>query len=239
MLIALLEDEESMAALMREWFSRAGYSVMHYPSGQAFRRGVAAQAPELAVIDRVLPDDDGIEVTRWLRRTQGPDLPILFASGLGHEGDIVAALDAGADDYIVKPLRAAELLARIRALTRRFAGRPRGRIACGPVTLDASNRTAFLHGERVPLTDREYEVALYLFTHRGELVSRLDLLRSVWRTTAALQTRTVDQHVSRLRQKLQLRPEAGFRLETVYNHGYRLTHASDPAAAPAVPGTGA
>ena len=221
-----------MAALMREWFTRAGHTVVHYAGGQAFRKGVATQVPDLAVIDRLLPDDDGIEVTRWLRKTQGPDLPILFASGLGNEKDIVAALDAGADDYIVKPLRAAELLARTRALTRRLAGRPRGRLACGPVMLDAANRTAFLNGERVPLTDREYEVALYLFSHRGELVSRLDLLRSVWRTSAALQTRTVDQHVSRLRQKLQLRPEAGFRLETVYNHGYRLVHDSDPAAAP-------
>ena len=235
MLIALLEDDESMAALMREWFVRAGYTVVRHGTGEDFRRGVAAQTPDLAVIDRLLRDDDGIDVTRWLRRTQGPDLPILFASALGNEKDIVAALDAGADDYIVKPLRAEELLARVRALTRRFAGRPKGRITCGPVTLDVANRTAFLGGERVALTDREYEVALYLFSHRGELVSRMDLLRSVWRTQAALQTRTVDQHVSRLRQKLRLRPESGFRLETVYNHGYRLSHAGDPAAVAAAP----
>lgn len=221
-----------MAALMREWFARAGYTVVHYAAGQPFRRGVAMQAPDLAVIDRLLPDDDGIEVTRWLRRTHGPDLPILFASGQGSEKDVVAALDAGADDYIVKPLRGAELLARVRALTRRFAGRPRGRISCGPVVLDTPNRTAFVNGEPVPLTDREYDVALYLFSHRGELVSRLDLLRSVWRTSASLQTRTVDQHVSRLRHKLHLRPEAGFRLETIYNHGYRLVHSGDPATAP-------
>ncbi|MEO8144188.1 MAG: response regulator transcription factor [Betaproteobacteria bacterium] len=227
MLIAVLEYDESLAELMTSWFSDAGYRSTRYASGTAFRGHVPAQPPDLAVIDRVLPDDDGIEVTKWFRAQVSQTTPVLFASALGAELDIIGALDAGADDYVVKPLRREEFLARLRCLTRRYSRTAHGRIGCGPVTLDASNRTAFLRGARVALTDREYDVALYLMTHRGQLVTRSELLKHVWRTSADLATRTVDTHVSRVRHKLQLRRENGFTLEAVYNHGYRLAHASD------------
>ena len=227
MLIAVLEDDESLANLMKTWFAAAGHQSALYGSGKAFRGGVPGRPPDLAVIDRMLADDDGIEVTRWFRDHVSRTTPVLFASSLNEEKDIVVALDAGADDYLVKPLRREELLARVRSLTRRLSRSARGLIACGPVALDASNRTASLRGVRVALTDREYDVALYLMTHRGQLVTRVELLRHVWRTSAALATRTVDTHVSRVRHKLQLRRENGFTLEAVYNHGYRLTHQGD------------
>jgi len=124
-------------------------------------------------------------------------------------------------------LRREELLARVRALGRRTGAVSRGVIDCGPVKLDLGNRSASLNAARVGLTDREFAVAEYLMKNRGRLIPRAELLQQVWRTSAALETRTVDTHVSRVRQKLQLLPENGFRLEAVYNHGYRLEHDSD------------
>lgn len=227
MLIALLEDDEAMADLLKNWLSEVGYRVIHFATGAAFRKGVAARQPDLAIIDRLLPDDDGIAVVSWYRAQVNASTPVLFASALGAEPDIVAALDAGADDYFVKPLRKEELLARVRALARRLGTRGRAAITCGGVTLDATDRTAQLNGQPVKLTDREFEVAAYLLSNRGRLVSRAELLKAVWRTSAALETRTVDTHVSRVRHKLQLLRANRFRLDAVYNHGYRLEHDSD------------
>ncbi len=227
MLIALLEDDESTAALMKTWLAAAGYRVVHYAKGHDFRKGSAARAPDLAIIDRMLPDDDGIEVMKWFRANVSPNAPVLFASAGSAEQDIVAALDAGADDYVVKPLRREELLARMRALGRRIGAAGRAAITCGPVTLDTANRRAALKGVNIGLTDREFDVAVYLLMNRGRLISRVELLKQVWRTTAALETRTVDTHVSRVRHKLQLLRANGFRLDAVYNHGYRLEHNDD------------
>jgi two-component system, OmpR family, response regulator RegX3 len=226
-LIAILEDDESIAELMKAWLSAAGYRVAHHASGAAFRKATAARTPDLAIVDRMLPDDDGVEIVKWFRAEVDPVAPVLFASALGAEQDIVAALDAGADDYFVKPLRREELLARVRALARRAGAGARNTIACGPVVLDLANRTAMLNGQGAALTDREFEVAAYLLQNRGRLIPRVELLRNVWRTSAALETRTVDTHVSRVRHKLQLLRTNGFRLEAVYNHGYRLEHAGD------------
>lgn len=227
MLIALLEDDESIAALLKAWLAGADYRVLHYDTGAAFRKGCAARAPDLSIIDRMLPDDDGIEVVKWFRAEVDAKAPVLFASALGAEQDIVVALDAGADDYVVKPLRHEEVLARVRALARRTGAAGRALLGCGTVSLDITNRSATLRGQPVALTDREFDVALYLLKNRGRLISRAELLKQVWRTSASLETRTVDTHVSRVRQKLQLQRANGFRLEAVYNHGYRLEHDGD------------
>lgn len=232
MLIALLEDDDSIAELLKAWLASAGYRVLHYDTGAGFRKGCTARAPDLSIVDRMLPDDDGIEVVKWFRSQVDASAPVLFASALSDEQDIVAALDAGADDYVVKPLRREEILARVRALGRRTGAGSRTMLGCGTVSLDTANRTATLRGQHIGLTDREFDVALYLLKNRGRLISRAELLKQVWRTSAALETRTVDTHVSRVRQKLQLQRANGFRLEAVYNHGYRLEYDDDRSEPP-------
>ncbi len=227
MRIAVLEDDTQLAALMKVYLEAAGHECQHYATGRAFRDGVRQSRPDLAIVDRMLPDDDGIEITRWLRAEVSGRIPVLFASARGAEQDIVRALDAGADDYLVKPLRGEELLARLRALERRAGVAADLVIVCGRAALDTANRVATLDGARVELTDREFDLAVYLFGHRGRLVSRAELLQHVWHTSASLETRTVDTHVSRLRAKLKLTRGSGYALETVYSHGYRLRNESE------------
>ena len=226
MKIGLLEDDTPLAEMMSLWLTAARHTTFHYATVNAFRRNIDGDSPDLIIVDRMLPDGDGIDALKWFRKSS-LRCPVLFASALGAEADIVAALDAGADDYVVKPLRQEELLARVRALLRRTDTVVREVIECGPVTLDSTNRTALLAGQPVVLTDREFDLSSYLLQNLGRLVSRAELLKQVWGTSASLATRTVDTHASQIRQKLGLTPENGFTLKAVYGHGYRLQYDGD------------
>ncbi len=230
MRIVVLEDDVTLARLLKTHLEAAGHECVNYATGREFRDGVRRSAPDLAIVDRMLPDDDGIEATRWFRAEVSGRIPVLFASARGAEEDIVRALDAGADDYLVKPVRHEELLARVRALGRRANAATDATIRCGRIVLDTINRAATLDGARVELTDREFDLAAYLFAHQGRLVPRTELLQHVWHTSVSLETRTVDTHVSRLRHKLKLTRGGGYVLETVYSHGYRLRNESEEPA---------
>jgi DNA-binding response OmpR family regulator len=170
-------------------------------------------------------------------------LPVLFTTGRDREEDIVYALKSGADDYLVKPLRRLEFLARVDALLRRSRGHGREEdapIEAGAFHIDPRGRTLHRDGVAVELTQKEFEMAALLFRNVGRLLSRAYLLDTVWGISAEVSTRTVDTHASQLRIKLGLYPEGGWRLSAVYQHGYRLERlGSAPpvrkAAAPARP----
>ena len=172
-------------------------------------------------LDWNLPDATGLEILKWLRQSLVSDVPVIFITARQAESDIVSALESGADDYLVKPVRQFELLARIGALARR--AQPETEILeCDPYVFDTSNRQISVSGEVVRLTEKEYDLALFLFRNRGRVLSRQHLLTSVWGTSAELNTRTVDTHASRLRKKLNLSATEKWKLTSIYQHGYRL-----------------
>lgn len=224
MRIALLEDDLSQADLVRLWLAGAGHAVHTYPRSRELLRALARESFDLYILDWELPDMPGIEVLGWLRRNVADPVPVLFATAREAEEDIVAALKGGADDYVVKPLRRQELLARVEALGRRArAAAPHvERLQAGDIVIDVGRRVVTRKGEPVDLTQKDFDLAVFLFRNIGQLVSRGHILESVWGRSADLNTRTVDTHVSRLRSKLGLTPEHGWRLSAIYQHGYRL-----------------
>ena len=228
MRILLLEDDPLQLALAQRWLEEAGHSVTGMARGNEAMKVLGRDTFDLAILDWMIPDLGGDELLRWIRERHRR-LPVMFATARDEEHEIAGILRLGADDYVVKPLRRLEFLARIEALGRRAgvliedAAQP---IEVGPYRLDPVARVATLAGHVVKMTPRMLEVALFMFRRRGELVSRSHLYEQVWGRKEQLDTRTVDTHMSRLRQVLELDGRHGLRLGAVYQHGYRLDEAS-------------
>ncbi len=222
--IGFLEDDPDQAALVALWLEGAGYAHRVYRSATEFRRRLGGEAVDLLLLDWMLPDASGPEVLEWIRTSPNADLPVIFLTAQSREEDIVKGLSSGGDDYVVKPPKQAELLARVAAVLRRRGVETDvgGEIVLPPFTLDLQRRRISIDGREVELTQREFDLATYLFRRQGRIVSRDALLENVWNMSASVSTRTVDTHVSRLRKKLELSGEHGWRLTAVYQHGYRL-----------------
>jgi DNA-binding response OmpR family regulator len=223
-LIALVEDDEATASLFESWLHDAGHDCMTVANGSALIRMLRQHDIELVILDWLLPDIDGLELMRWVREQISWTLPVIFVTQRDSENDIVQGLNAGADDYMTKPVSRRELLARIAAVSRRNALPETGResLELGAYRIDTRSRSIRLHGEPIDLTQKEFDLALLLFRSAGRLLSRGLILESVWGLGPDISTRTVDTHMSRIRQKLALRPENGWRLKALYQHGYRL-----------------
>lgn len=224
MRIALLEDDEQLGPLIALWLEGAGHAPQLFASGAALIKALDRDSFDLLILDWMLPDTTGDKVLLWAREHIDWSIPVIFVTGRDSEEEIVAGLNLGADDYIAKPLRQQEFLARVAAVTRRAqaAVAPSGRLTFPPFELDTGSRSVQREGEPVELTQKEYELALFLFRNHGRLLSRSHILQSVWGHQADITTRTVDTHISRLRTKLGLNPESGWQLNSIYNHGYRL-----------------
>ena len=229
MRIAYLEDDMAQAELVTHWLKEAGHNCIHLASGREFMSLLRRDTFDILVLDWEVPDMNGYAVLEEVRAS-GNRTPVLFATQRDDESSIVGALTQGADDYMVKPTKQAELLARIAALGRRAGVSDMDdetALTVGPWTVDRSRRQILLADEPVKLTDKDYELASYLFQNVGKLMSRAHLLEKVWGIMTPIESRTVDVHISRIRRSLQIRPEQGYRIKTVYQHGYHLEPIED------------
>lgn len=224
MRIAYLEDDPAQAELVRHWLTDAGHSCCHCSNGRELMTLLRRESFDLLLLDWEVPDMSGVSVLEEVRGA-GNRVPVLFATQRDDEASIVGALGKGADDYMVKPVKQAELLARIIALGRRAGiedSHQEDSFSLGPWQVDRGRRTILHDGNPVKLTDKDFELACYLFQNVGKLLSRGHLLEKVWGIMTPIESRTVDVHVSRIRRSLHIRPENGYRIKTVYQHGYRL-----------------
>ena len=218
MRVLVVEDDEGIAGPLRRGLSRSGFEVERVGSGAA---ALAARPADLVLLDLGLPDMDGLEVCRRLHRRG--DAAVIVVTARGEEGDRVAALDEGADDYLVKPFGLAELQARIRAVLRRVRPAASSVLAAGPVALDSRARRVSVQGAEVALTPKEFDILECLMADAGRAVSRQELLTRVWDENWYGPSRVLDVHMAALRRKLGVERL----IETVYGHGFRI----DPGAA--------
>jgi DNA-binding response OmpR family regulator len=210
--VLVVEDDPAIAALLVRGLRRGGYDVDHVMTGgEALRRG----EPDVVLLDLALPDTDGVEVCRQLRERS--PVAIIVVTARGEEPERVLALDAGADDYLVKPFGLAELLARIRAVLRRV--HPGGELLKhGPLTVDLRTRKVTVAGREVALTPKEFDILECLATDPGRVLTRQEILESAWDAHWYGPTKVLDVHVGALRRKLGV---PGL-IETVYGRGFRL-----------------
>ena len=196
--VLLAEDDPAISEPLARALRREGYDVDVRADGRAALEGVQ-QNPDLVVLDLGLPYIDGLEICRRIR-ADGRSVPVLILTGRSDEGDLVVGLDAGADDYVTKPFRLAELLARVRALLRRHPIDPGSSDAV--VRIDSDGRRAFFNEDELQLTAKEFDLLRVLVREQGKVVSREQLMREIWDTVWFGSTKTLDMHVSVLRRKL-------------------------------------
>ena len=230
MRIAILEDDPEQAALINSYLSQAAHNCQLYESGRALITDAGRESFDLFLLDWQVPDLSGEEVLRWVRQHVASPVPVMFVTNRDSEKDIVSALEQGADDYMKKPFARAELLARVSALLRRaYPQKSAESFSVDAYHFDLKNHCLTAGGTLVELTQKEFDLALFLFQNIGRLLSRGHILSAVWGRSVEVPSRTMDTHVSRIRVKLNLRPEAGFKLAPVYNYGYRLEHTGKAA----------
>lgn len=221
--IALVEDEADQLDLLQHIVRSLGAASSSFTSGEKLLKLLDRESFDMLVVDWNLPGIQGPEIVAQARRQLGPSIPIVFVTGRALESDVVAGLRAGADDYVTKPVRPAELAARIQALMRRAYPPPaQERVSYGPYAFDLAQRVVAFHGQPVDLQPREFDLAVFLFSNAGRLLSRAHLIQSVMHASPDIPSRALDTHISRLRTKLGIVPENGFRLASVYGVGYRL-----------------
>lgn len=224
MRIAIADDDAEIIAFLTKVIDGMGYQSVAFNDGERLTQALLRDTFDLVLLDWSMPGRNGLDVIRWMQETLEDAPAIIMMTNRTAKEDISAALTAGADDYITKPEEDHVIAARIASVLRRSgnSGAMEKIAHYGVFTFDRINQKVILHGEEITLTAKEFELADMLFRNRDRTLSRAYLMEMVWRTSASLATRTLDMHVSRLRSKLHLGPENGFRIFTVFGYGYRL-----------------
>ena len=220
MRVAVLEDDVAQLELLSHWLKLAGHTSHGYQLGEVLLRELIRESFDVLVLDWNLPDISGVEVLRSVRQLS--NVPVLFCTARGDESDVVSALRAGADDYLVKPARRMELIARLGAVKRRSQGLESQAFEVGAFSVNCQARTIRRNGVPLELSNKDFDLSALFLQNVGRLLSRQVIRDAVWGSQLNLQSRTLDTHASRVRTALGLIPEHGWRLTAVYGHGYRL-----------------
>ena len=229
MRIAILEDDPSQLELFGHWLALAGHDPQRFEYGEELLKAMSRERFDLLILDWNVPDLSGIDVLRRVR--ENSKLPIIFCTARDGQDDVVMALQEGADDYLHKPIRRMELLARIESVIRR-ATRMQEKTEAFEVDcfdVDCADRTITRDGTLVELSDKDFDLAALFLRNLGRLLSRTYIHDAVWGANGSETSRTMDTHVSRIRSKLGLVYEQGWELKAVYAHGYRLEQVRRPA----------
>ena len=225
-MIWCVEDDPSIREIEVYALNSTGLEARGFADGEEFWKALEGETPELVLLDVMLPGEDGVAILKRLRdHDRWRDIPVIMATAKGTEFDKVQSLDLGADDYITKPFGMMEMVSRVKAVLRRSQPKQAASaLKLKGLTLDESQHTVTIDGERVVLTYKEYELLRLFLSHPGMAFSREQLLQTVWNTDYAVETRTVDMHIRTLRQKLGA---YGRYIETIRGVGYRLENQYD------------
>jgi DNA-binding response OmpR family regulator len=224
MRIAVLDHDRSQADLICQVLTSAGHSCQSFDSGKDLLGQLRKDNVDMLILDWHVSDLTGVEVLRRAKEKLAANTPMMFLTNSSGEDDIVAGIGAGADDYMIKPLRRGELVARVQALLRRAFPSQNGaeQLQFGPYVFETRPGRLLMDGVVIDVTHKEFYLALLFFRNIGRPLSRAYIHEAVWIRETNVPSRTMDTHVSRVRNKLHLRPENGFRLVPVYSYGYRL-----------------
>jgi DNA-binding response OmpR family regulator len=223
--ILVVDDEPTIGEVVSRYLARAGYATRVAGDGPAAVAAALEHRPDLIVLDLMLPRFDGLEVMRRVREQGRRGTAIILLTAKGEESDRIIGLRLGADDYVVKPFSPGELVARVDAVLRRLATTPEPEppLELDGVTIDPTARRVLVRGEEAALTQREFDLLLFLARHPGQAFTRAQLMDRVWQYSFYSDTSTVTVHIRRLRAKIEPEPARPRFIETVWGVGYRLT----------------
>ncbi len=222
--VLVVDDEPTIAEIVARYLERAGYHAHVAHDGEQAIETAARERPDLVVLDLMLPRMDGLEVMRRLRANDRDRLAIILLTAKGDESDRIIGLRRGADDYVVKPFSPAELTARVEAVLRRVESSPEyeAPIAFDGLRIDPAARRVEVRGVETQLTQREFDLLVYLARHPGQVFSREQLMDAVWQYSFYTDSSTVTVHIRRLRAKLEIDPGQPRSVQTVWGVGYRF-----------------
>ena len=223
--VLVVDDEPTIRDVVSRYLVRAGYDTIVAATGREALRRAGEGRPDVVVLDLMLPDVDGLEVMRRLRQLDSKRTAIVLLTARGEESDRVVGLRLGADDYVVKPFSPAELVARVDAMLRRLDPVPDHEppLVFDGLEIDPSGRRVLLDAEPIELTQREFDLLLFLARHPGQAFTREQLMESVWQYSFFIDTSTVTVHVRRLRAKLERDPARPRFIQTIWGVGYRFS----------------
>lgn len=229
--IGVAEDDRDQFDLLSLWLAAGRHTCEGSSTAADFIATLKKKRFDLLLVDWMLPDGTGADILAWTRQNLGWELPVIVVTAREDEETVCTALRAGADDYVVKPPKQFELLARIEAVARRVRSAGVPVLRAGAYELDVQHQKLAIDGAPITLTQKEFDLSVYFFQNPGKLLSRDHLLNRIWGISADVDSRTVDTHVSRLRKKLQLDGSKGWKVAPIYGYGYRFDRVDAGTAA--------